>query len=294
MSQISMILGELNNREIASIFWMILISVGAIWQKPIRDLVNSSIRAFFQREIIIPLILMLIYISGIIYVLFKVRFWDITATADTLIWFLGSALALFFRVTKVSKDPEFFKKALVDILKFTIIVEYVVNLYSFNLIIELIMFPLVIALFTFSGYISEKRGFDKKKSKLEKIIIVYGLLVLVFTIRSIWIDFNNFIGWKNLRDFLLIPLLSLSLLPYIYLWALNLEYKSCFSSVERVFENSPLKKFVKRKIAKSSKLNLWKVHKFTKYIYKFTKTDNKADIQDKIKMIDDPTFPTGQ
>lgn len=294
MSEILIILGELNNREIASIFWIIIIIFVAIWQKSIRDSVVPLIRTFFHRAIIVPLIFMLIYISGIIYVLIKVKFWDITATADTVIWFLGTALALFFRSANASKDQNYFKLALIDILKFTIIFEYVVNLYSFNLIIELITLPIIIIFITISGYSSEKKEYNKIKLLLDKLISIYGLIVLAFTIRSIWLDFNNFVGWKNLRDFLLIPFLSLSLLPFIYLLALYSEYEVVYSRVEMIYENYPLKKYLKRKIANSSKLNLWKIHKFTKYMYKFTKTDNKADIQDKIKLIEDPTFPSGQ
>ena len=73
----------------------------------------------------------------------KIHFWNISATKDTILWTLGSAFGMYFSLNKVAQDENYFNNVILDNLKIVLLLEFVVNLYSFSLPVELIVIPIV-------------------------------------------------------------------------------------------------------------------------------------------------------
>lgn len=276
------IINALNNREIATAIWLTIILLWALSNSSVRRAILEVLKAFFNKKIVIPLIAMLLYIIFMVLAFKKIGFWDVSATKDTILWTLGSAFATYFSINKVAQDSSYFKNVILDNIKFVLIMEFVVNLYSFSLPAELIVMP-VATFIAMSNVFADSKEEYKKVSKLLNFILgVFGLYLLAFTFREIVLDFQNFATIKNLRDFLLPPLFSIVLLPFVYVMALFMQYEMLFVRIDIANKNSDFTKYAKRRILVACHVNLSKLNKVSKNAG-YPKVNNKEDVLEWLK-----------
>jgi hypothetical protein len=234
------IINALNNREIATAIWLTIIFLWALSIGGVRRSIPGLLKAFFNWKIFVPSLAMLFYIVAMVLAFKKMGFWDASATKDTILWTLGSAFATYFSLNKVAQDSAYFKNVILDNIKFVLILEFVVNLYSFSLPAELIVIPIV-SFIVMANVLAVSKPEYKQVSKLFNFILgVFGLYLLAFTFREIVLDFQNFATLKNLRDFFLPPLFSIVLLPFVYVVALLIQYESFFIRIDFANKNSML------------------------------------------------------
>lgn len=258
------IINALNNREIATAIWLTIIFLWAVTIKDVRSAILDLLKAFFNKKIVIPLLAMLLYIVLMVLAFKNIGFWDISATKDTILWTFGSAFATFFSLNKVAKDSAYFKNVILYNIKFVLILEFVVNLYSFSLPAELIVMPIA-SFIVVANVLAETKPEYKRVNKLFNFALgAFGLYVLAFTFREIVLDFQNFATLKNLRDFLLPPLFSIVLLPFVYVMALFMQYEMFFVRIDIANRNLDNAKFAKEKIIAACHINLSKLNKVSK------------------------------
>jgi len=186
-----------NNREIATAIWFIIIFLWALSISDVRRSIGNLLKAFFNKKIVIPLIAMLLYIVFMVVVFNKIGFWDISATKDTILWTLGTAFTMFFSLNKVTQDNNYFKNLILDNLKFVLILEFVVNLFSFSLPAELIVIPIVSFIVMLNAYTEAKPEYKQVRNLFNFILGVFGLILLAFTVKEIILDFHNFASLKT-------------------------------------------------------------------------------------------------
>ena len=258
------IIKALNNREIATAIWLTIIFLWALSISGVRRSILDLLKVFFNKKIFVPLIVMLLYIVCMVIVFEKIGFWDKTATKDTVLWTLGSALTTYVSLNKAAQDDSYFKNVILDNLKFVLILEFVVNLYSFSLPTELIVIPIVSFIVMLNAFSESKPEYKQVNKLLNFILGVFGLYLIVFTLREIVLDFQNFASLKNLRDFFLPIFLSISLLPFVYVMALFMQYKTFFILIDFANKNPDVAKYIKRKVLAACHVNLSKLNKVSK------------------------------
>jgi hypothetical protein len=277
------IIDALNNREIATAIWLTVIFVWALSISGVRRSMRDLLKAFFNKKIIIPLLAMLLYIILMVLAFKKIGFWDVTETKDTILWTFGSAFATYFSLNKAAQDSTYFKNVILDNIKFVLILEFVVNLYSFSLPAELIVMPIV-SFIVMANVLAESKPEYKQVNKLFNFILgVFGLYLLAFTFREIVFDFQNFATIKNLRDFFLLPLFSIVLLPFIYVMALFMQYEMFFVRIDIANRNLDNAKFAKRKVIATCHINLSKLNRVSKKAG-YPKVNDKKDVLEWFKL----------
>lgn len=243
----------------------------------VRHSIPDLLKIFFGKKIIVPFVVMLLYIFLMVIIFKEVGFWDISATKDTILWTMGTAFATFFNLNKVAGDENHFKNAILDNIKFILILEFIVNLYSFNLAIELVVIPIVSFIVMTNAYAGLKPEYKQVKTLLDYALGLFGLFLIAFTFRELVVDFQNFATLKNLRDFFLPPLFSIVFLPFVYLMALYMQYESLFTRIDFANKNSDLAKYAKRKIFTTCHVNLSKLNKLSKNAG-FPRVNSKDDV----------------
>ncbi len=271
------IIRALNNREIATAIWLTFIFLWALSISGVRRSILDLLKVFFNKKIFIPLIAMLLYIVCMIVVFEKIGFWDESATKDTILWALGSAFTAYFSLNKVVQDDSYFKNAILDNLKFVLILEFVINLYSFSLPAELIVIPIVSFIVLLNAFAESKPEYKQVSKLLNFILGVFGLYLIAFTFMEIVLDFRNFASLKNLRDFFLPIFLSISLLPFIYVMALFMQYETLFIRIDFANKNPDIAKYAKRKVLAACHINLSKLNKVSKKAG-YPKVNDKKDV----------------
>lgn len=271
-----------SNRELSSIIWILLIIFGLQFNKPTRKATGNLLKAFFVPSIVTVNLLAILYSSSIIYLLFRFNFWDLTLLKDSIYWFIGSGFLILFNLNKANKERDFFKNVLRDNLKLILILEFIVNFHQFGLVTELILLPILAFLAMLQVFAEREERTEKVKTLIEWIFTIFGLIVLGFSIRDIWIDFRGFANLTNLESFLLPIILSISFIPFAYVIALYMSYELLFVRLELFLKNKKNLRYAKWRTIFKCRLSLNKLNSISPRINTLYNGSTREDIRNAI------------
>lgn len=276
-----------NNREISILFWAIIGIIGLVINKTTRESIFVLIKAFVVRQILTMINLMIIYIELIVILFIILDLWDYSFLKETIFWTFGVGFILLVSMSKSTNTQNSFKHIFYNNLKLIVILQFVSNLYVFNLSTELITIPILFFIGIVSGISESKTEYQKVKQLFDIVLIIYGTTVMVFSIYNIVIDFDNFTNIQNLKSFLLSPLFTFLYIPFVYLFVLYLKYESFFTRItHNLRDQKHLSRHIKWKIFLLCGFNLFiiqLVSKELKILLIKDKTDFKHVLHSIIK-----------
>ena len=275
------ILQIFNNREISIFCWVIIFIIWSLTQKSIRKSAFGVIKTLFAYKITIMILMMLIYISFFIILFYNIDIWDISILKDTIYWTFGVAFIMLMNINDASKNEHYFKQTLLNSFKLIIVIEFVTNLYVFNLFVELISLPIILFFVMISAFTERKEEHKKVKQLSDSLFAIYAIIVLIFSIYHISKDLNGFISIYNLKSLLLSPILTIFFLPFVYMTALFMTYESFLTRTKWILmENKKLFKTIKMKTFLSCRFNLRKIQIVSKKLHIYTTEDELTILND--------------
>ncbi|MBW2995406.1 hypothetical protein KY312_03560, partial [Candidatus Woesearchaeota archaeon] len=176
-----------------------------------------------------------------------------------------------------TEDERYFKNVILDNLKLIVLLEFIVNLYVFNLAVELILIPILVIIVIISAIAGLKEEYRLVKKVFDYILGIIGICFILFAFINIFIDFPGFANVDNLRSFLLPPILTVVFLPFMYLFTLFAAYEIYFIRLDIFNENKEITRYAKRKIFALCHFNLKRLNKLSKEV-KIMKIFNKNDV----------------
>lgn len=251
-----------NNREIAIAIWAIICFFLLFIKKEIRRSFLNFIKALFQREILFVSFFIIGYFTVIITILYYVRFWNIAFLKDSIEWLLFTGILICFNAMTANKEEKIFRKIIKENLTLVIILEFILNAYTFSLFWELLLIPI----FTVIILVGEVSKTNPKYKSVEKLMttlqVILGMYILTSVIYKIISDLKNFWAFNTLKSFLLPPILTVLFLPFIYFIVLYLKYELLFVRLNIGEKKSTeLKNYAKKKIFRYCCLNLNRVNR---------------------------------
>jgi len=267
-----------NNRELATFVWVLIVTVAFSFSSQTRSSFVIVIKTLFQKYVLMPFLLMFSYVSLQVFILYKAMLWDFSLLKDTIYWILGVALLQLVNINQASKNSLYFKSLVLWNLKLIIIIEFIVNLYAFNFLAEIFIFPIV-ALFVLIATITENKSELGVVNKMANVMLgVFGFIVLMFSLVQIADDFRNFWVLDNLKDFLLPILLGITFIPFLYLTALYMGYELLFVRLG-IFSDRDVVKYAKKRIWLLCNVKLSRLNEFIREnTNKLTRFNDKAGI----------------
>jgi len=255
-----------NNREIAVAFWLAVIFIWSLTKKDVRSSFSALLKTLFTWKIVLPLTGMLAYIALCIALLARANFWHWSNFKDTLLWTIGSAFGLFLRSNEAGGDEKFFRSAVYENLKFVAMLEFVVNMYTFPLWVEIVFVPLVALIVLINEYAKwkEEEGFGKVRSLSAGLLGIIGIGVLAFTVSQVVGDLREFATAQMLFDLVLPFMLTSFLLPFIYMMALLIQYETLFMRIDFFTPDKSLSRYAKLKVFLSCNFHLYRLHRFSR------------------------------
>jgi hypothetical protein len=218
----------INNREISTIVWIFILMLWFMTYKNVRNSMLNILKDLFTKQILIINLGIVLYVSLMIIFFDRIGFWDITAIKDTIIWLIASTLVIIVHSITSKDILNKIKESVIDCIKLVVLLEFITNLYSFSLFTELILVP-IISLLYILYFISRKDKKLKIGSTIIGIILgIFTLIILGYTVISITSNINQFLTFKNLRDYLLPIVFTLAFVPYVYIWGLISLYENFF------------------------------------------------------------------
>jgi len=133
-----------NNREIALLLWLAVIVLAVLLSKLRKSLV-PIVKILTSKMFLIIFSLIGAYLFGIILLLKNLEVWQTSNLKDVLFWLFTVGLILVFKINN-AKSNAYFIGIFLSAIKWTIILEFVVNLYSFSLLAEILILPVLVFL----------------------------------------------------------------------------------------------------------------------------------------------------
>lgn len=221
-------MGPFNNREVATAIWLLLLTVWALGKAEIRKSFVAIVRTACQIKIIIPFLLLALYTAVLVALLSVVGLWTAPLLKDTIVWFSVSAVVMMGRFVTARDPGEIFRKVAVDNLKVVILLEFLVNTYTFPLIVELFFVPLltlVVMVGVYSEYHEEHRAVAKLMKGVQAIA---GLGILAFVVVRVIVGLQDLATLDTVRKIVLAPALSILVSPFLYAAVLFSQYEQVF------------------------------------------------------------------
>lgn len=255
-------MNTINNREIATGIWLIIIFIFVLTKINFRKSLISLLKSFFKIKIITFFIIITAYTSFIVIILYIFNFWNLSLLKDTIIWFCFIGIVISINSITSEDYDNLFKKIIIDNIKLVIIFEFIFNIYTFPLLVELFFVPFITFIVLLDTVASKDSKRNKVLLKILKILqFLIGLSVLAYSIYKIINDFKNFMTLSTLKDFLLVPILTISFIPLIYFLVLFTSYEQIFMRLNLGYKkDKKLKNYTKKEIIKYCLINLKKVN----------------------------------
>jgi hypothetical protein len=213
------------NREIAIIIWIAIITIFALFRKQVRNSLLNDIKSVLNIKILLYIFVYLFYFHLILDYL---GWWDINNLKDIIIWFMFSGLPIGVFVATNKLERGYWKNIVLDNLKLVVLVEFIISSFTFSLIAELFLVPiitLIVALNTFSGHYKEYKPAEKLTSN---IMSFFGLFLLIYSLFRTIIEIHSIGNISTLNAFLLPVVCSIISVPYMYVFKLIVEYENLF------------------------------------------------------------------
>lgn len=249
--------GPFNTRELASAFWLLIFSAWVLHKPDIRRTICRVGQSFCHLKILVPIFLMSAYVWAIIAGLNAIGIWQADLLKDTIIWFCFGAVAMLMRYVTANRPGIAFRETMIDSLKVVIVVEFLVNTYTFPLAVELALVPLLTLVAVLGAVADTKKEYLAVSKALKGVQAILGITILVAAASRAWADWQNLETLATLRSVALAPILSVSLLPFLYLIVLYAKYEIVFVRLD--FSNTMppgLKRYVRMRIFMHAGLHL--------------------------------------
>ena len=207
----------LNNRELATLIWLAVAAAWVLSHRNLRSGIAGLLGSLVNPVLLLPLVGMLGWIALEIWAGWKLALWNTGLVSNTVVWTVGTALVLFFNVTKAVEDPRFFHKTAKGTLKASVFVEFFINLFVFGLLAELLLQFVLTVLLMLDAVSGQKPEHRQVKKVLVALVTGTGVMLLGYTIVQFYAQ------WAQLDRqvlFLKVALpvwLTIGVLPFVYI-----------------------------------------------------------------------------
>jgi len=218
-----------SNRELAAILWVLILIAFVCFSSRMEEVRKASkqvVVTFFVWKIQAVNCLMLIYISISVYFLAELGIWEVGQLKNTLIWTCSVAFMSMFKVEAIKKDRLFFKHAVLDNLKLVAIIQFIIGAYSFSLLTEFLVLPILSCLGFMSAIADSKKEYAPANVLINWLLVAYGVFLIGYTLYMLFIQFGVFATEQRAYDFLIPPLLTLLFLPFIFSLMVYMAYEN--------------------------------------------------------------------
>lgn len=275
-----------NNRELALGIWLIIVFVVILFTKAGKDFLKNTLPILFCKNFVIfYLVMSAVLVSGV-WLLYNIKFWDWSMLKDTILWVFFVEIPVCAKAIQEAKNERFFFKIIKESVQIIVVIEFVLNYWTFSFWTEFILIPIIVICGIFLAVAQSQKQKSVEKF-FEKIFLFVGLVLIITAFVNFITNPFSIINIATLK-LLLLPILLLFLnIPVVYALSLYNVYEQIFI---RLKGQPNEKKKMKRAIVLFAKINLKKAYQLQKNIMGFLTTSltvedvKKNLIRIKIKM----------
>lgn len=257
------LINTLNNREKAIGIWLVVFVVWAFSKKEIRNSLLSVLKSMFFTKLAFVFLGTILYTSLIVGILWMFNLWSPLLIKDAVFWIIGTGYVLLMSLSKDSQKGDYFKKTALYSIKLTVVLEFILSLYSFNFWVEIFLIPILFFVVAMNAYAGLKAEYKPVQRLTNWLLIIAGGYNIIFAFSQALGHYRDLATLYNLQVFILPPILTVSFLPFLYIFALIMAYETLFVRLDILIKNNKdLSKFTKKQIFSLCGLHLARLNKF--------------------------------
>ncbi len=258
-------MGFFNNRELAIGIWLIIAFIAILFTKVGRDFLKNTLPILFcKRFVIFYLIMTAVLVSGV-WLLYNIKFWNWSMLKDTILWVFFVEIPVCAKAIQEAKNERFFFKITKESVQIIVIIQFILNYWTFSFWIEFVSIPIIVICGLFLGVAQYQK--EKRVEKIfEKVFVLVGFVLIITAIINFRSKPFSIINIATLK-LLLLPIQLLFLnMPVVYALSLYNVYEQIFI---RLKGQPNEKKKMKWAIILFSGINLKKAYQLQKNIMGF-------------------------
>lgn len=217
-----------STREIAIGIWLSIFIIFVFASSKIRKSAIDVVKVACTPKLALPFIGMLTYAVLLVFALTLLPIWKMIYIKDIVLWVLFAGVPSCFKAIGRQIDEHYFLNMILDNLKFIALVEFIINSFTFNIIVELIMLPAIVFLFMIETVAGTKAEFLSVKKVITCIITFLGLAIIWFTFKEAWSSYHNLRIVDLLVIFFIPFIFSFLYMPIAYIFAIYAKYEILF------------------------------------------------------------------
>ena len=221
-----MVLDLFTTRELAISIYFVLFVIYLFWNKKLRPDVFKLIKSAFQPALVKMFLIVACYGAFITILLSLLPFWKNIYLKDIIIWIVFVGVPVSF--SAVNKNSDYYKSMIVKNFAISALLEFIMGTFTFSLIAELIIQPVLVVLFVFQAFSDKKEEYKDVNKFFTTIITIFGFVLLILTIREIVIQAKQLNKFDLLIEFLTPIIYSVAFVPLAYLIAVYAKYEEIF------------------------------------------------------------------
>jgi hypothetical protein len=223
VSTIVAVLDVLNSREKAALLWILALVAYATVRggQTVASSFVDVARALLQAKLLLVFGSAALYCAGVVLLAAWVGLWHTTASKETAYWFVTGGLVLVGRAVTHAKpsDPGFYKSLLRQAVRFTILIEFLVNVYVFPLVIELILVPIILLFVGLQVVAAYDPDHAPVRKAVDGVLATIGFILLGYAVVVAILDPSGLLTREKAETLLVAPALTFAFVPLLWTWA---------------------------------------------------------------------------
>jgi hypothetical protein len=161
-----------------------------------------------------------VYCGGVVVLAAWMGLWHTTALKETVYWFVTGGVVLVGRAVTHAKpsDPGFYKNLLRQAVLFTILIEFLVNLYVFPFLIELILMPIMLLFIGLQVVAAYDPAHAPARKVIDGVVATIGFILLGYAAAAAIRDSSGLFTRENAETLLIAPALTFAFVPLLWAW----------------------------------------------------------------------------
>ena len=251
----------LDARETAATVWAALIlGYVAVKSSGFRSSVLSLLKIIFGSILGGLLAVAAAYMTGVVWLLQVIGYWDCPMAKTTVFWFVGTGLVTAFSTKR--KDGYFFR-LVVRNFSAAAIVAYFMNIHPFSLYVWLALFPIVLLLVGSQALAEVDTQYAAAKKPTEALLTVIALAALAFSLAYVVGHLTTLTTGETGKEFFLPFVLTVCFVPLLYAMALFIVSQGMLGMIRfRFAEDVHLYRFARKEIIRACGVSLRRAQLF--------------------------------
>jgi hypothetical protein len=258
---------DLKDREVANLAWLALLVLGLVvlsWtNRDVGRALLSVLRSLVQRPFLIFGTLVLAWVSASVAILDYLDLWRWDNLKTTIVWAVTFTPVAIFQYRRAERGGAFFRQAILETIAATVVVQFLVDEYSFPLWLEFPLVPFLTFLAVLHAVAQTKSEYRPAERLIAAAMAIAVIAYVGNAIVQLVSDLKGFARYETLREFLTPVLLSIAFLPVVYGLAVYAAYETAYGMLRVWVKDDELRAYARRRARRGFGLNLHRLKRWS-------------------------------